>query len=135
VAALPSARRYLEAAGHLGLARGVISASTTARAMLELADLTTLIEVSIDADAMSSEGLRSRPAPDVLLAACRGLGLRPEQVVSFTRSPAGVASGKAAGLEVIGIGTGEQAESLGWFGAERVVPSLAALLDRQLVAL
>jgi HAD superfamily hydrolase (TIGR01509 family) len=135
VAALPSARRYLEAAGHLGLARGAVSASTTARAMLELADLATLVEVSIDADAMRSERLHSRPAPDVLLAACARLRLPPHEVVAFTPSAAGVAAGKAAGLEVIAVAGGELAESLQWFGAERVVPSLAALLDRQLVAL
>jgi HAD superfamily hydrolase (TIGR01509 family) len=135
VVALPSARRYLEAAGHLGLARGVVSASTTAVPMLELAELATLIEVSIDADAMRSEGLHSRPAPDVLLAACRRLGLRPGEVVTFTHSPAGVAAGKAAGLEVIGVADGQLGESLGWYGAERVVPSLASLLDRQLAAL
>jgi HAD superfamily hydrolase (TIGR01509 family) len=135
VAALPDARRYLEAAGHLGLARGAVSASTTARAMLELADLTTLLEVSIDADAMRGERLHSRPAPDVLLAACTRLGLSPDEVVTFTHSAAGVAAGKAAGLEVIAVGEGELAEHLQWFGAERVVPSLAVLLDRQLVAL
>lgn len=135
VAALPCARRYLESAGHLGLGRGVVSASTTALPMLELADLATLVEVSIDADAMRREHLASRPAPDVLLAACRRLGLDPGRVVTFTHSPAGVAAGNAAGLQVIAIAEGPQADSLQWFGAERVVPSVASLLDRQLVAL
>ncbi len=103
--------------------------------MLELADLATLVEISVDADAMRSEHLRSRPAPDVLLAACRRLELDPGRVVTFTRSPAGVAAGNAAGLQVIAIAEGPQADSLQWFGAERVVPSVASLLDRQLVAL
>jgi beta-phosphoglucomutase-like phosphatase (HAD superfamily) len=71
----------------------------------------------------------------VLLAACTRLGLSPDEVVTFTHSAAGVAAGKAAGLEVIAVGEGELAEHLQWFGAERVVPSLAVLLDRQLVAL
>ncbi len=135
VAALLGARRYLEAAGHLGLARGAVSASTTARAMLELADLATLLEVSIDADAMRGERLHSRPSPDVLLAACARLGLPPGEVVTFTHSGSGVAAGKAAGLEVIAVAEGELAEQLQWFGAERVVPSLASLLDRQLVTI
>jgi HAD superfamily hydrolase (TIGR01509 family) len=128
VAALPLARRYLEAAGHLGLARGVVSASTTSRAMLELADLATLVDANVDAEAMHADGLRSRPAPDVLLAACARLGLEPDRAVTFTQSAAGVEAGRAAGLQVIAVGE----ESL---GAERAVPSLAALLDRQLVSL
>jgi HAD superfamily hydrolase (TIGR01509 family) len=128
VAALPLARRYLEAAGHLGLARGVVSASTTSRAMLELADLATLVDASVDAGAMRADGLRSRPAPDVLLAACARLGLEPDRAVTFTRSAAGVEAGRAAGLQVIAVGE----EPL---GAERSAPSLASLLDRQLVAL
>ena len=107
----------------------------TARAMLELADLATLLEVSIDADVMRGERLHSSPAPDVLLAACARLGLPPDDVVTFTHSAAGVAAGKAAGLEVIAVAKGELAEHLQWFGAERVVPSLAALLDRQVAAL
>lgn len=135
VAALPYARRYLEAVGHLGLVRGVVSASTTAGAMLQLADLTTLVEISIDADAMRREQLPARPAPDVLLAACARLGLDPERVVTFTHSPAGVAAGVAGGLDVVAVADGDHADSLRWYGAGRVVPSIASLLDRQLVAL
>jgi beta-phosphoglucomutase-like phosphatase (HAD superfamily) len=135
VAALPYARRYLEAAGRLGLVRGVVSASTTAPAMLEHADLATLIEVSVDGDAMQREQLRARPAPDVLLAACRRFELEPRRVVTLTQSPAGVSAGIAAGLEVIAVAEGAHADVLRDSGAERVVPSVAFLLDRQLVAL
>jgi hypothetical protein len=35
---------------------------------------------------------------------------------------------------VVGVGVGEQAELLRGFGAETVVPSLTALLDRRLAA-
>ena len=114
--------------GHLGILRGVVSASTTALSMIELADLASLVDASVDAEAMRTDGLRSRPAPDVLLAACGRLGLSPDQVVAFTRSAAGVAAARAAALQVIAVGE----EPL---GAERAVPSLASLLDRQLVAL
>jgi beta-phosphoglucomutase-like phosphatase (HAD superfamily) len=128
VAALPGARRYLEAAGRLGLSRCVVSASTTALQMLELADLAPLVDASVDAETMRTERLRSRPAPDVLLAACRRLCLSPGQVVAFTRRATGVAAARAAAVEVITVGE----EPL---GAERAVPSLAALLDRQLVTI
>jgi HAD superfamily hydrolase (TIGR01509 family) len=132
VTALPGARRYLEAAGHAGLQRAVVSASSTTLPMLDLALLATLVEERVDADDIRSEGFRSRPAPDLLLVACERLGVRPEEAVTFTRSAAGVAAGHAAGLAVIGVGDQAQRELLQDFGAERVVSSLNALLDPQL---
>lgn len=135
VSALPGARRYLEAAGHAGVKRAVVSASTSTLLMLELAQLTTLVEERVDAEDIRAEGLRSRPAPDMLLAACRHLGVRPEEALTFTHSAAGVAAGHAAGLAVIGVGDRSQQELLLGFGAERVAPSLSALLDPQLANL
>jgi beta-phosphoglucomutase-like phosphatase (HAD superfamily) len=132
VDALPGAVRYLEAAGRASLQRAVVSSSTSTLPMLELAGLATLIEERVDADAIRAEGLRSRPAPDQLLVACRRLDVRPEEAVSLTHSPAGIAAANAAALAVIGVGDGTRAELLEGFGAERVVPSLDALLDRRL---
>jgi beta-phosphoglucomutase-like phosphatase (HAD superfamily) len=78
--------------------------------------------------------VRSRPAPDAVLAACRRLDVEPSDTVALTQSAAGVAASRAAGVTVIGIGAGAQAETLRGLGAERVVPSLAALLDPRLAA-
>jgi HAD superfamily hydrolase (TIGR01509 family) len=132
VTALPGARHYLEAAGHAGLQRAVVSASTSTGPMLELAGLTTLVEASVDADVIRRERLRARPAPDMLLAACRCLGVDPERAVTLTHSPAGVAAGRSAGVAVIGVGRGAQAELLRGYGAEHVVASVDELLDRRL---
>jgi beta-phosphoglucomutase-like phosphatase (HAD superfamily) len=132
VTALGGARRYLEAAGRAGLKRSVVSASASTLPMLELAGLATLVEDDVDADVIHADGLRARPAPDLLLAACRRLGVQPEETVTFTHSPAGVAAGLAGGLAVIGVGEGTQAETLAGFGSQRVIPSLSALLDRTL---
>jgi beta-phosphoglucomutase-like phosphatase (HAD superfamily) len=129
---IEGARRYLEASGFAGLKRGVVSASTRTLPMLELAGLATLVEERVDADVMRVEKLRSRPAPDLLLAACSRLGVSPGETVTFTHSPAGIAAGHAAGLTVIGVGGGEHAELLRGFGAELVVASLSSLLDRRL---
>jgi beta-phosphoglucomutase-like phosphatase (HAD superfamily) len=134
VTAIEGARRYLEACGFAGLRRGVVSASTRTLPMLELARLATLVEERVDADLILTEQLRSRPAPDLLLAACLRLGVRPEDTTTFTHSPAGVAAGRAAGLTVIGVGDGEHGELLRGFGAEAVVASLGSLLDRRLAA-
>jgi beta-phosphoglucomutase-like phosphatase (HAD superfamily) len=132
VNSLAGGRRYLEAAGHAGLKRAVISASSSTLPMLERAGLATVLEERIDADVIRAEHLRSRPAPDVLLAACRRLGVHPQQAVTFTHSAAGVAAAHAAGLDVIGVGDEPHGEVLRGFGADRVVPSLGVLLDRRL---
>ena len=42
--------------------------------MLELAGLDKLVEERVDAEAIHTEGLRARPAPDLLLAACDTAG-------------------------------------------------------------
>ena len=132
VSALTGARRYLEAAGHAGLACAVVSGSQRTAEMLELAGLSTLVDESIDAAAMHALSLRSRPAPDVLLAVCGRLGIDPGAAVTFTHSPDGVAAGFAAGLGVVGVGDEATQERLRGFGAECVVPSLLELLDPRL---
>jgi HAD superfamily hydrolase (TIGR01509 family) len=135
VSALPGARRFLESAGRAGLGRAVVSGSQTVLPMLELAEVATLVDARVDAESIYSEGLRSRPAPDLLLAACRKLGVDPAEAVGFVHSPDGVAAGRAAAMTVIGVGLEEAArERLQGFGPERVVPSLATLLDRRLLA-
>jgi beta-phosphoglucomutase-like phosphatase (HAD superfamily) len=96
--------------------------------MLELAGLAALVEERVDAAVIRSEELRSRPAPDLLLAACRRLNVHPAEAVTLTHSAAGLAAGHAAGLAVSGVGDGAEAELLHALGAESVVPSLTDLL-------
>ena len=135
VSALPGARRFLESAGRAGLGRAVVSGSQTVLPMLQLAEISTLVDVRVDAEAIRAEGLRSRPAPDLLLAACRQLDVAPAETIGFAHSPDGVAAGRAAGMTVIGVGVDEPSrERLQGFGPERVVASLGALLDRRLLA-
>ena len=134
VNAIPGARRYLQAAGHAGLGRAVVSASTSAVPMLELAGLAGLVENRVDAETFRTEHLRSRPAPDLPLSACRSLGVEPERAVSLTHSPAGVAAAHAVGMHVIGVGDETTQVLLGGFGADRVAPSLTALLAQPLRA-
>ena len=129
---LQGVRRYLEAAGRSGLPRAVISASANTRPMLELAGLAALFETCVDAEAVR-EGAHTPPSPDLLLAACRRLEITPELAVTFTHRPTGIAAGRAAGMRVIGVGVGRDDELLHGLGADLVVPSLEALLDRALL--
>jgi beta-phosphoglucomutase-like phosphatase (HAD superfamily) len=133
VTALPGARRYLEATRRAGVARGVVYESANTFPILERAELAPLIDAHVDAAVISAEGLRSRPAPDLLLAACRRLEVLPKYAVTFTNTPAGVVAGRRAGILTIGVGDAAQCELLEEFGADRVVPSLSSVLDRRLL--
>jgi beta-phosphoglucomutase-like phosphatase (HAD superfamily) len=134
VTALPGAQRYLQAVGLGGLRRAVVSASTTASPMLELAGLAPLIEAGVDARMMRLRNLRSRPAPDLLLAACSELDVPPEHAVSLTHSGAGAVAAQAIAMPVIGVATGLEADRLRAYGADIVVPALESLLQRPLRA-
>jgi beta-phosphoglucomutase-like phosphatase (HAD superfamily) len=134
IAALPDARRFLQAAGYAHLGRAVVSASTTALPMLEVAQLAQLVDVRVDAATIRAERLHPRPAPDLLLAACTELGVSPGEAVSLTHSGAGIVACRAAGMPAIGIASGAEAERLRDYGAERVVPSLSGLLAPELRA-
>jgi HAD superfamily hydrolase (TIGR01509 family) len=132
VTALPGARRYLEAARRAGLPRAVVYESASTLLMLEQAGLASLVDARIDAAAMSAESLHSRPAPDLLLAACRRLDVDPAHAVTFTNTGAGVVAGQRAGMLTVGVGDAAQCEMLQGFGAEHVVAALVALLDPRL---
>ena len=135
VDALPGARRYLDAAGRLGVGRAVLSASVRTAEMLEHSGLASLVDVIVDADRIRGEGLRLRPAPDAVLSACRRLGVAPAAAVAFSGSPLGVLAGRAAGATVVGVSVEpDEVSALLGAGAVRVVPSLSALLDPRLRA-
>jgi pseudouridine 5'-phosphatase len=65
----------------------------------------------------------AKPAPDIFLAAARGLGAAPERCLVFEDTPKGVAAARAAGMEVIAV---VDPMMLGedYAGALRVVRSL-----------
>lgn len=132
IAALADARRFLQAAGYAHLGRAVVSASTTAEPMLEVAQLVQLVDVRVDADTIRAEHLHPRPSPDLLLAACTELGVAPGEAVSLTHSGAGIVACRAAGMPAIGVASGEEAERLRDYGAEQVVASLSGLLAPEL---
>jgi HAD superfamily hydrolase (TIGR01509 family) len=132
VTALPGARRYLEAARRAGLSLAVVYESASTNPILERAGIASLLDARVDSAVIEAEGLRSRPAPDLLLAACRRLDVPPSCTVTFTNTAAGVAAGVQAGTLTVGVGDAAERELLEGFGADLVVPSLSALLDERL---
>ena len=130
VEAYDGSRRYLEAAREAGVLCAVVSPSENTDAILERAGLAALVDARVDGTAIRTVGLRSKPAPDTLLAACERLGLEPEHAAAVETTLAGVDAGRAAGVGfLIGVDRAGRGGDLLEHGAHLVVGDLAALLD------
>ena len=135
VTAFEGARHYVEIAHDAGVHSAVVSASAHTYMILARAGFADLIDDVVDANAIEEEHLREEPAPDWLLAACRRLGVEPQEAAVFETDPAGVAAGKAAGFRVVvGVDRNGRPEELRAAGADVVIEGLADLLDRDLAA-
>ena len=126
---------YLEAAREAGLLLAVVSASANTETILQRAGLAALIAERVDGSTIHSEHLRSKPAPDTLLAACRKLGVPPGRAAAFETTVAGITAARAAGFGlVIGIDRPDRAGELDLSDADVAVTGLAALLAPALAA-
>ncbi|MEK4005539.1 beta-phosphoglucomutase [Paenibacillus sp. FSL H3-0333] len=100
---LPGVRAYLNALRARGVAIALGSASKNAEFILDKLNIAGLFDVVIDGNKVA----RAKPDPEVFQSACRELGLQPQDCVVFEDAEAGVAAGKAAGMQVVGIGKAE----------------------------
>ncbi len=127
------ARLYLRLVHDAGLRSAVVSMSTTTGTLLERAGLAGLVDDWIDGNTVNAEGLRSEPAPDMLLAACRHLDVPPERAAVFETSEGGVTAGRTAGFAmVVGVEQEGNGRALRTSGADLVVADLGAILERSL---
>ncbi len=130
IAAFEGSLRFLEAADEAGLDCSVVTASANGDSIITSAGLSPLLLHRIDGNTMKDQGLRAKPAPDTILAACRQLGLPPSAVAGFETDQLGIAAGKAAGLcFTVGVDRGGRREFLSAAGADRLVSDLSDLLD------
>ena len=110
----------------------VVSGSTNTRILCERARLGALIETYVDGNTARTEHLRRKPEPDMLLAACRHLGVEPERTVVFETTAEGVDAGRAGGFEMVVAVHRERTPPPGGHRADLVVSDLSELLERQL---
>jgi beta-phosphoglucomutase family hydrolase len=121
--------RYLRAAGTAGLVRAVVTASANCGRELELAGITDLFEVRVDAIEASRRHLRGKPAPDMFLAAAAKLDVPPAQAAVFEDSIAGVTAADTGEFGfIVGIARTGSAEPLLRAGADIVVHDLGELI-------
>jgi len=130
VAAYIGSRCYLEAAKLVGIGRAVVSASANTDEILERAGLVDLVDVRVDAHTIDADGLRPKPAPDTLLAACSRLGVEPGEAAAFETGPPGIQAARVAGIALaVAIQREGTPDALHAAAPDVVVSDLAQLLD------
>lgn len=103
LAPLPGLLDLLDAARAAGLGIAVATSAPPENIDFVLDGLD--LRRRFDAVVGEAEVKRSKPDPEIYLAAASRLGLAPGQCIVFEDSLAGIASGKAAGMPVVGITT------------------------------
>ncbi len=80
---------------------GLASASLNAPRILQALGLTAIFDYCADASRIT----HSKPHPEIFLAACRGLGVKPQACVGVEDAQAGIDAINASGMLSIGIGS------------------------------
>jgi HAD superfamily hydrolase (TIGR01509 family) len=115
-------REYIADARRLGLGLAIASSSSRAWVVGHLERLG--IHAAWDAVLTRDNVARTKPAPDLYLAAVKALDVRPSEAIAFEDSPNGIAAAKAAGLRCVAI-PNALTEGLDLSGADVRLSSLA----------
>jgi HAD superfamily hydrolase (TIGR01509 family) len=94
-------REYVADAKRLGLRLAVASSSSRAWVLGHLERLR--LDTDWDAVRTRDDVARTKPAPDLYLAAVEALGVAPQDAVAFEDSMNGIAAAKAAGLRCVAV--------------------------------
>jgi len=129
VTAFEDGERCLARLRSAGIKTAVISASRNAKAVLAAAGLTERFDRLVDGEAAAARSLAGKPAPDVLLAAARDLGVDPADAAIVEDAEAGVAAGAAGDFAlVLGLARNGGRKRLTRAGADVVIKDLDALV-------
>ena len=112
---LPGAVEALLAARATGARVGLASASKNAAAVLARWGITDCFDHVVDANLIA----RSKPDPEVFIAAANALGVAPERCIGIEDAVAGLQAIRAAGMFAVGVGD-PRVLSL----ADQVIPDL-----------
>ncbi len=94
---------FLAACKENGIKTALASASKNAPFIIHKLDLEDKFDFIADAAAVE----KSKPAPDIFLAAAEGLGIEPEYCLGIEDAAAGIEAIHAAGMKAIGIGSAD----------------------------
>ncbi|EAU0101578.1 beta-phosphoglucomutase [Salmonella enterica] len=97
---LPSIRPLLVTLRELQIPVALASVSLNAPAILQTLDIRDYFDFCVDAARIS----RSKPDPEIFLAACEGLGVNPCECIGVEDAQAGIDAINACGMRSVGIG-------------------------------
>jgi beta-phosphoglucomutase-like phosphatase (HAD superfamily) len=127
------AHLYLQLAHDGGLPCAVVSGSAHVRDLLAGAELDDVVDVIVDGAVAERERLLRKPAPDMLLAASRGLGEDPAHTAVFETTPDGIRAARAGGFAfVVGVVHETDVVAMRRSRPDVLTPSLGELIERQL---
>lgn len=100
---MPGAIRLIEALDARGVPLAIGTSSSRAHCRMKLAaqSFGALFHTIVCSD--DPGVLSAKPAPDIFLAAARGLGAAPDRCLVFEDSPKGLVAARAAGMEAIAV--------------------------------
>ena len=102
LAPFPGAQGLVKSCRHAGLKTAVASSADRIKIVANLCKI-GLPPESWDAIVTGDEGLPTKPAPDIFLAAARRLGLQPQECVVIEDAPNGVQAAKTAGMRCVAV--------------------------------
>ncbi len=123
---LPGALALLRELRRRGAALAVASSSRNARAVLDRLGVGAMFDAVVD----GNDAPRSKPDPQVFLAAAERLGVPAERCVIVEDAESGVAAARAAGMAVAGIGPASRVGA-----ADVLAPGIGQLSADSLLAL
>jgi HAD superfamily hydrolase (TIGR01509 family) len=128
LAACDGVTGLLDAADAAGVPAAVASSSASDWVVphLERLRLRHRFQAVVTRDDVGGDSARTKPAPDLFLAAAAALGADPARCVVLEDSPNGVAAGRAAGMAVVAV-PGPMTRTLDFAAADLVAASLADL--------
>ena len=107
-AILPGVASLLTTLRQRGILIGLASVSLNAPAILNALGISSFFDYCADAASVK----QLKPAPDIFLAACQGLGVTPRQAIGVEDAQAGIDAINASGMISVGIGKGLQGADL-----------------------
>lgn len=110
-----------------GIPTGLASVSLNAPTILNMLGITDLFTFCADAGKIA----RSKPDPEIFLAACHGLGVCAQQCIGIEDAQAGIDAINACGMRSIGIGADLQHAGLRLLSTDQLTwPCLSAFWQR-----
>lgn len=128
---LPGILEYINQAHSSGM-RVAIASSSPHRWVdrhLQVRGISELFDVIICAE----DAEKSKPSPDLYLAALAALGISATEAIAFEDSPNGITSARAAGIYCVAV-PNPMTVNLNLEHADRLIPSLAAIGLDELIA-